>query len=349
MLPTRNVGQRAKRDAIQSITKVPSVPVRCISVEHPSKTYLAGRSLTVTHNSSFATLLAVAVASGRWNCGRWDPITSAWMTLLISYEDGRRRVQRRGKQYLAGLQDPLNPPASPTHLLIYAANKAPRISLNTPEGVSKLNGLVKKNGIKFLVLDTLSHLSTADENSKTEMQPVMNALKDLARNHHCAVLVLHHTGKPGKDPEQRSVVYRSRGSSSIAAAADVIIDWGDRKGTNVTPVTVISKDDDGDRFNVEYIPEGEDGGIVRWKLVDVEVESESDKYGNAKKIIEALSKMIVNNPIGVTRGQLISETQLSKNTVISQLASLEHTIQSRQIDGPRGKVWVYAPVTYTWK
>jgi hypothetical protein len=36
---------------VASIEKVPSVPTRCIAVESPTRTYLAGRSMVVTHNT----------------------------------------------------------------------------------------------------------------------------------------------------------------------------------------------------------------------------------------------------------------------------------------------------------
>ena len=297
--------------------------------------------------SVFSLLLAVAIASGRWNSGRWDPITTGpEMTLFITWEDGLRRVKRRVKEYLAGLQEPLNPPCSPTHLIIHAKDTAPRIRLDTSLGVSALAELVKTNGIKLLVLDTLSHLSGGDENSKAEMQPVMDALKDIAQQQHCAIIAIHHTGKPGKDPGQRSMVYRSRGSSVIAAAADVIIDWGDRKDTNSTPVSIISKDDDGDKFNVEYVPEKDEDGhtlAVRWKLVDAE--PEVDGYGNRKMIVEALGKLIGTNPNGVSRGQIVKETSLPKSSVIRHLDALhrEGSIQARK-DAKAG--WIYATISH---
>lgn len=42
---------RNKRHYIHSITKVDSVPVRCIAVDHPSHMYLCGRTMIPTHNT----------------------------------------------------------------------------------------------------------------------------------------------------------------------------------------------------------------------------------------------------------------------------------------------------------
>ncbi|HQI27803.1 MAG TPA: phage terminase large subunit family protein, partial [Sedimentisphaerales bacterium] len=52
-------GGRASRRQIVSIERVPSVPVRCIEVDSPSKLYLAGRKMVPTHNSSLAETAAI--------------------------------------------------------------------------------------------------------------------------------------------------------------------------------------------------------------------------------------------------------------------------------------------------
>jgi recombination protein RecA len=53
--------RRATLRYVTGVEPVPSVPVRCIQVDHPSHTYLAGRECIPTHNTSLA-LHAVASA-----------------------------------------------------------------------------------------------------------------------------------------------------------------------------------------------------------------------------------------------------------------------------------------------
>jgi recombination protein RecA len=53
--------RRAKLRYVKSVEPVPSVPVRCIQVDHPSHTYVAGRECVPTHNTTVA-LHAVASA-----------------------------------------------------------------------------------------------------------------------------------------------------------------------------------------------------------------------------------------------------------------------------------------------
>lgn len=293
--------------------------------------------------SVFALLAAIAASLGNWQSGRWTAGPEPAMTLFITWEDGRRRVRNRINQYVAGFSDAFKH-VSPTDLMIYASDRAPRIRLNEPGGIEMLRAIIKKYKVDFLVLDTLSHLSSCEENSKTEMQPVMDALKDAARDFNCAILLLHHTAKPSKSTGNRSIVYRGRGSSAIAAAADVILDWGKREG-NITECSFVSKDDDGDKFQVEYLPEA-DGSVVRWKLSDQE--EDSDKYGTRKKIIETLSDLMVEHPEGTNRAQIAAASGVSKNTVVTHLETLaeEGSIQKFKGSGEAKRAWLYAPITH---
>jgi hypothetical protein len=53
-LGVKRRGIQVTRRTIESIEPVASVPTKCIQVEHPSATYLAGRDFVVTHNSNMA-------------------------------------------------------------------------------------------------------------------------------------------------------------------------------------------------------------------------------------------------------------------------------------------------------
>lgn len=297
---------------------------------------------TKAGKSCFALLAAIAAAIGEWKSGRWTAGPKPKMTLFVTWEDGRRRVKSRIKQYIAGFSEDFKH-STPADLRIYASDRAPRIRLNEPSGVEMLRTIIKKYKVDFLVLDTLSHLSSCEENSKTEMQPVMDALKDAARDFNCAIMLIHHASKPSKDGS-RSIAYRSRGSSAISAAADVILDWGKRDG-NVTSCSFISKDDDGDRFQVEYIPEA-DGDVIRWRLSDQE--EDSDKYGTRKKIIETLSDLMEKHPEGANRGQIAATSGVSKNTAVTHLETLaeEGSIQKFKGGKDAKGAWLYAPITH---
>jgi hypothetical protein len=57
---TERAAARAQRRVITAIRPVPSVPVRCIAVDSPSRLFLAGETCIPTHNSTFARILVAA-------------------------------------------------------------------------------------------------------------------------------------------------------------------------------------------------------------------------------------------------------------------------------------------------
>lgn len=61
---------RTKWKYVKSIEKVATVPTKCIMVDSPSSTYLAGEELTVTHNSFLIGLMA-AIAAKKYPKSRW--------------------------------------------------------------------------------------------------------------------------------------------------------------------------------------------------------------------------------------------------------------------------------------
>ena len=293
--------------------------------------------------SCFALLAAIAVACGRWPFGRWQ-VAEPQNVLFITWEDGRRLIRDRIRQYTLGMVEPFQQLPNVSRLSIYARENAPRIRLDKPEGEALLRGLIEKHSARFVVIDTLSHLSNGDENSKQEMQPVMDALSDTSRDTKASIMPIHHTGKPN-EKSGKSTVYRSRGSTSIPAAFHAILDWG-TNAANLTQVKFFDKEGHKDEFVVEYIPDGDD--IVRWKLSNKE--DDADKYSARRAILESLQVIVERSPEGATRADVSKETKLSKNTVIQHLDNLvkEGSIQSRQVDrlGGGRPVWLYAPITY---
>lgn len=75
---------RVMRRAIVSIRPVPSVPVRCITVDSPNHLYLAGESMVPTHNTSFALGIAANAA-----------LEARTPTLVFSLEMSHRELTQR--------------------------------------------------------------------------------------------------------------------------------------------------------------------------------------------------------------------------------------------------------------
>ena len=279
--------------------------------------------------SSFALYCAVSAAIGLWTSSRFC-VPRPRRTLFMTWEDGLRRAKTRLVQYLGGLGC-----GAPENLTLYVHQNCPTIRLETPVGRLILRKVIEKYAAEFVILDTLSHLSGCDENSKKEMQPVMDALKDTARDMNCGILTLHHTGKPGMQ-EKKSTVYKGRGSSVIAAAPDVILDWGCRGNTNVTPCNIIGKDDDSDCFSVVYTKD--DDEHVRWAIEDAEVTG--SKAQNTEKVITTLAELQKGFPEGVGQRALVKACGLAQNTVKVHLFELMAKGKVRWKLKGQSKVWL---------
>jgi len=58
-----------------------------------------------------------------------------------------------------------------------------------------LERVIRDRGLEFLVLDTLSGMHSAEENSNTEMAKVMNVVRRLSDDTNCSIAVITHTPK----------------------------------------------------------------------------------------------------------------------------------------------------------
>lgn len=258
--------------------------------------------------SAITYYAAILAACGVNIHDRWK-IEKPRRVLFLSWEDGTRRLKNRLLEYITGLGLTDCPP----NLIVYPHGIAPRIRLDRVKGQEMLEGLVKHHKAELVVLDTLSHLHGGDENAKKDMQPVMDALKNVAKDNNCAIVILHHTGKQPANGPQKSTVYRSRGSGVIAAAADIIIDLGERN-ENVTPCKLISKDDDGDEFEIHYMADPDkDAHCVKWAIGEVQAVNVNAK--DIQKILSAVKEMTITEPRGINRNTISAATGLSYNTV----------------------------------
>lgn len=92
------------------------------------------------------------------------------------------------------------------------------LHLDRPEDVEALSNEIAKLRPVLVVIDPLIELHRGDENDARAMADAISPLRDLARRHECAFLIVHHRRKsPG--PVGDTV----RGSSAIFGAVDGII------------------------------------------------------------------------------------------------------------------------------
>lgn len=172
---------------------------------------------------SFLALdLAVGVASGK-DCLRRFPVRRTGPVLIYPAEDALSVVRQRLEGICVAAQTRLE------DLPLYVIT-APRLLLDLPQDRESLRATVAAIQPKLLVLDPFIRLHRADENASKEVAPLLGYLRELQRQFHLAVMLVHHVRKrSGKDRPGQAL----RGSSDLHG-------WGDsnlylrRKGLHLT-------------------------------------------------------------------------------------------------------------------
>lgn len=163
--------------------------------------------------------LALAVSGGGSALGAFPSMVPPSVVFLFLNEDGKRSVKNRLRALCAGYG--------------YDAERANRIEVRCREQIDLTNRQqvaqfivdVRMTGVKpaFIGLDPLRNLHPAEENSGTEMQPVLRAVGAIRDLCGCAVVVVHHSAKKGGADDRRTAGARLRGSSAIDGFRDGLI------------------------------------------------------------------------------------------------------------------------------
>jgi hypothetical protein len=172
---------------------------------------------------SFLALdVAVSVASGTAAL-RQFPVRRQGPVLLFPAEDSLAVVRQRLEGIAAAAQVPFA--SLPVHVIT-----APTLRLDTPTDRERLTQTVQEQQPILLILDPLIRLHRVDENDATQIATLLSYLRQIQRQFHLAVIVVHHARKDshGSRPGQAL-----RGSSELHG-------WGDsnlylrRKGSQLT-------------------------------------------------------------------------------------------------------------------
>jgi hypothetical protein len=159
---------------------------------------------------SFLALdVAVAVASGAPCLRRFRPARTG-RVLLFAAEDALHVVRAR----LAGIARAAGVVFETLDIQVITA---PTVRLDLPEDQHRLRETVALLRPTLLVLDPFVRLHRIDENAAAEVAPLLAYLRDLERDFHTAVLLVHHARKGAAHARPGQAL---RGSSELHA-------WGD--------------------------------------------------------------------------------------------------------------------------
>ena len=159
---------------------------------------------------SFLALdLAVSVASGA-PCLRHFPARQRGPVVLFAAEDPLHVVRRRLQAIAIAAE------VSFDTLDIHVIT-SPTLRLDSEQDRRRLHATVEAIQPKLLVLDPFVRLHQVDENLVADVAPLLGYLRQLQRNFHTAVLLVHHARKGAGSTRAGQAL---RGSSEMHA-------WGD--------------------------------------------------------------------------------------------------------------------------
>lgn len=172
---------------------------------------------------SFLALdVALSVASGA-SCLRQFPVPRAGKVLLFPAEDSLAIVRRR----LEGIAGAAGVAFASVPIEVITA---PSLRLDAATDRQRLANTVEQLRPILLILDPLIRLHRVDENDATQIAALLSYLRQLQRQFHLAVLLVHHARKDSNASRPGQAL---RGSSELHG-------WGDsnlymrRRGSQLT-------------------------------------------------------------------------------------------------------------------
>jgi len=196
---------------------------------------------------SFLALdVAVSVASGA-SCLRQFPVPRAGKVLLFPAEDSLAIVRRR----LEGIAGAAGVAFASLPIEVITA---PSLRLDAATDRQRLANTVDQLRPILLILDPLIRLHRVDENDATQIAALLSYLRELQRQFHLAVLLVHHARKDSNSSRPGQAL---RGSSELHG-------WGDsnlymrRRGSQLTLSTEHRAAPSQDHIPLQLIENGSD-------------------------------------------------------------------------------------------
>ncbi len=230
LLHKRRRGSRLARRPARSIVDVrpiPSVPVKCVSVDNGDRLYLAGHTMIPTHNST-ASMDFARNAAIRANCA------SAIFSLEMSkIEIVMRLLSAEARVPLHVLRSGQLSDDDWTKLArrMGEISEAPIFvddtpSMNLMEIRAKARRLKQRHDLKLIVVDYLQLMTSPKrtESRQQEVADLSRGLKLLAKEVECPVIAVSQLNRgPEQRTDKRPQLSDLRESGSIEQDADVVI------------------------------------------------------------------------------------------------------------------------------
>jgi len=255
---------------------------------------------------SFLALdVAVSVASGA-ACLRQFPVRRRGPVLLFPAEDSLAVVRQRLEGIAAAAQVPFA--SLPVNVIT-----APSLRLDTATDRKRLAHTVQQQRPVLLILDPLIRLHRVDENDATQIAALLSFLRQLQRQFHLAVLLVHHARKDSNGSRPGQAL---RGSSELHG-------WGDsnlymrRKGSQLTLSTEHRAAPSRDHIPLQL---NESGSVVALEVLERDETPPESAPTPTQQVRQALAQL--TQPIPVAQLQKLCGIRTAK--VCSALAELSN-------------------------
>ena len=225
--------------------------------------------------------------------------------LIVDEESGDKRLLRRLGEILRGslIDDPSN--------IDYISLE--RLKLDNLNDTMDLTDFINQNSYELIVIDALSEVMDGDENSKKDVQPVFDNLKQIVKHTDATIFLIHHPNKMGG----------YRGSSAIKGNVDLMVEVVSQDGNEIIKFSTMKERDiektsfmakaiwEGDQFylqplgfedQIETLSETEQYVIETIKesgelfINDIEVKGKKENF-TASGIRQAIKNLVKNNLI----------------------------------------------------
>ena len=94
-----------------------------------------------------------------------------------------------------------------------------------PKDMKEIYSLVVENDVRLVVFDSLRRFHSAEDNSSSEMQAVLDSFGRLNTMSEASVILIHHLAKGGRETDKRPIFERLRGSSDHSGVTPVLKSW----------------------------------------------------------------------------------------------------------------------------
>jgi len=158
--------------------------------------------------SWFGLDMAVSVASGTHCLGRFV-VKQPGPVLVFLAEDACPAVRQRVHALCTQRNLDI------AHLDLYVIT-APTLRLDLDADQQRLSATLASLNPRLLLLDPLVRLHRLDENSAADISKLLGFIRQMQRNHHTAIALVHHAGKKHRAQPGQAL----RGSSDLHAFGD---------------------------------------------------------------------------------------------------------------------------------